>query len=243
MTLQCASVFTQGGAEGRDVEVNQSWVALAKGAFCQIWHCNRIQVSSWLVCLKESSTIWWSRITCSLLNCTPLQPPQSKSKPIRACTGSSWLLSKLTLQPSAIFSSATLFTYTPLFTHNLCSVLQIYILNTVSGNMLDFYAPLVLHSWCTCGWRLEGTCCRVCNTGKCRQILVHSRMKYWHCSQSWFLHSSQRPHINCHKRVVEGNMKLCSDLRAKSNVLKKFIKRKVCCKTNIAQILLLLQST
>ena len=34
--------------------------------------------------------------------------------------------------------------------------------------------------------------------------------------ESWFLQCSQWPRINCHKRVVEGNMILCSDLKAKS---------------------------
>ena len=33
--------FAQGGAEERGVEVNQSWVALAKGAFCQILNCKQ----------------------------------------------------------------------------------------------------------------------------------------------------------------------------------------------------------
>ena len=46
---------------------------------------------------------------------------------------------------------------------------------------------------------------------------------------SWFLQCSQRPHINCHKCVVEGNMRLCSDLTAKSDVLKiKYHKKKKC---------------
>ena len=140
-----------------------------------------------------------------------------------SCTGSlGCLLSKLTLQPGAIFSSATLFT-----PHFYQTISPQYIEQSVSE-----YVGLLCIFWWTMhlaagvgGYILQG-CVIWANTANTGAFLDEILTLL---PVSWFLQCSQRPCINCHKRVDEGNMILCSDLKTKSNVLKTcFHKKKKC---------------
>ena len=140
-----------------------------------------------------------------------------------SCSGSlGCLLSKLTLQPGAIFSSATLFT-----PHFYQTISPQYIEHSVS----EYVGLLCIFCWTmhllagVGGYMLQGCVIRAntANTGAfLDEILTLLPV-------SWFLQCSQWPRINCHKRVVEGNMILFSDLITMSNVLKTgYHKKKKC---------------